>query len=217
MFFEKAELTFKCFLAVLATGASTVVFAASGKEALLDFSANTQSAAGKFEQTVKDSDGNIVQGGRSSGTFAFARPGRFAWNTVKPYPQEIVSDAKTIYIWDPDLNQVTVKRLTEAIASTPASLLFGTGDLEKNFSLQECGSKDGLEWVAAEPRTEDLSYRRVEIGFDGAGRLAAMKLMDHFGQTTELHFSEVRFGGKVDTSVFNFRIPEEADIIRDEN
>lgn len=197
-------------LALAASG----TFAASGKAALLAFAKSTSTAQGIFTQKVVDKNGPVA-GGDSSGRFIFERPGKFVWETVKPYPQTIVSDAKTVYVWDPDLNQVTIRKLTEAMGSTPAVVLFGKGDIEKSFTLADIKSDDGLDWVSAEPKTEDFTYKRFEIGFDGKGLPAAMRLLDHFGQTVTLAFSELAANGKVDTSVFVFKIPQGADVLQD--
>lgn len=188
--------------------------AASGKAALLTFAAQTQTAQGSFAQTVTDKKGPVA-GADASGKFVFERPGKFVWDTVKPYPQTIVSDAKTVYVWDPDLNQVTVRKLTEAMSSTPAAVLFGEGDLEKTFKLTDMPSSDGLSWVSAEPRVEDITYKRFEIGFDGKGLLAAMRLFDHFGQTVTLTFTGVKTNAKVNETLFEFRIPQGADVLQD--
>lgn len=200
-------------LAALSISSSAAV-AGSGKAALLAFVAGTTTAQGAFSQQVIDKNGP-VNGGQSTGTFVFERPGKFVWQTTKPYPQTIVSDAKTVYVWDPDLNQVTVRKLTDAVRSSPASVLFGQGDIEKSFQLADISGDDGLDWVSAQPRIEDFTYQRFEIGFDEKGRMAAMRLFDHFGQTVTLRFTQVRTNEKVDAAVFAFKIPQGADILQD--
>lgn len=188
--------------------------AASGKAALLAFAKTTTSASGAFAQKVQDSKGPVV-GADSSGTFLFERPGKFVWDTVKPYPQKIVSDAKTVYVWDPDLNQVTVRKLTQAVSTTPAAVLFGEGNIESVFTLKDIKPSEGLDWVEATPKTEDMTYRRFEIGFDAKGTLAAMRLFDHFGQTVTLRFSDVKTNVALEHKAFAFAIPAGVDVLQD--
>lgn len=204
------------FSAVAATAAvfSSAAAAGSGKAALLSFVADTMTARGVFTQQVYDKKG-ASGAAESSGKFIFERPGKFVWETIKPYPQTIISDARTVYVWDPDLNQVTVRKLTDAVSSSPAAVLFGKGDIEKSFQLADISGSDGLDWVSAQPRVEDLTYKRFEIGFDGKGTLAAMRLFDHFGQTVTLRFSEIRTNEKLEASVFSFKIPQGADVLQD--
>lgn len=198
----------------IAACSSASVWAASGREALLVFADKTTTAQGEFVQKVTDKKGESA-GSDSAGTFVFERPGKFVWETKTPYPQTIVSDAKTVYVWDPDLNQVTVRKLTEAMSATPAAILFGKGDIEKSFRLKDMGSDGGLDWVAAEPLVEDLTYRRFEIGFDAKGVMASMRLFDHFGQTVTLTFRDVKTNGKIEAGAFDFKIPSGADVLQD--
>jgi outer membrane lipoprotein carrier protein len=112
----------------------------------------------------------------ASGTFLFARPGKFIWTYVKPYEQVLQADGEKLYIYDKDLNQVTVKKLGDALGSSPAAILFGSNDLEKNFTLSEAGTRDGLEWLKAVPKTKDSSFEQIDrpaqrpAGSDGAER-----------------------------------------------
>lgn len=207
------KIVFAAVAAALMT-ASLSSSAASGKAALSAFVQSAASAQGAFEQKVADKNGSVA-GGEASGTFVFERPGKFLWKTELPYPQTIVSDAKTVSIWDPDLNQVTVRRLTEAVSATPAAVLFGRGDLEKTFVLADLPDAAGLNWVSAQPRVEDMTYKRFEIGFDADGVPAEMRLFDHFGQTVTIAFKNVKINAAVEPSVFQFRIPEGADILQD--
>ncbi len=192
----------------------------SGSARLREFSRTAQSASGRFTQVMTDKDGKRIDG-PLEGDFAFERPGRFFWNVRTPYPQRIISDAKSIYVWDPDLNQVTIKRLSAAISSTPAAMLFGTADIDASFALEDtaapANSARGWVWVRATPRTEDLTYAAIELAFDASGRIAAMRLKDHFGQTTALDFSGVEINAGVDPARFVFETPQGADVLRDDN
>ena len=186
--------------------------AASSLDRFSDFLKGTQSARGGFTQQIRDRSGRVVQ--ESRGTLAFQRPGKFRWVYEKPYPQVIVGDGRKVWIYDEDLNQVTVKRLDKALGSTPAALLAGSNDVAKAFDLSDAGRKDGLEWVAARPRDKEASFERIRIGF-GASGLAAMELSDSFGQTTVLRFQALQRNPKLDASQFRFSPPKGADVIGD--
>ncbi len=170
----------------------------------------TQAARADFEQQVFDRSGKRVQ--ESKGSFTFLRPGRFRWTYAKPWPQVIVGDGERVWIHDLDLNQVTVRKLTRAIGSTPAALLAGASDIEKAFELSDAGAKDGLEWLDAKPREREAGFERVRIGLGVAG-VEAMELVDHFGQTTQLRFTRIERNPKLDGSEFRFTPPPGADVL----
>ena len=170
----------------------------------------TQSARADFVQQVFDRNGKRVQ--ESKGNFLFLRPGKFRWNYLKPYPQLIVGDGERVWIHDLDLNQVTVRKLTSALGSTPASLLAGAADIDKAFGLSEAGEKDGLEWLEATPREREAGFERVRLGLGVAG-VEAMELVDHFGQTTVLRFSNIARNPKLEGTEFRFTPPPGADVL----
>ena len=174
------------------------------------FAKGTQSARGEFEQKVHDRSGNVTQA--SKGSFVFQRPGLFRWVYAKPVDQVIVGDGQRVWIHDRDLNQVTVRKLSNALGSTPAALLAGSADVEKAFELSEAGAKDGLEWLEAKPKEREAGFERVRMGFDANG-IRAMELFDHFGQTTQLRFLNLARNPKVDPSEFRFQPPKGADVL----
>jgi len=183
---------------------------ASSLDRLSDFLTITQSAQGEFEQKVVDSGGAIVQ--QSTGTLAFQRPGKFRWTYVKPYAQLIVGDGARVWIYDEDLQQVTVKRVDKALTSTPAALLAGNNDAMRAFRVSDQGEKDGLEWLEAVPRNKEGGFERVRMGF-GVGGLQAMELYDSFGQITLLRFITLTRNPRLDPSIFRFSPPAGADVI----
>jgi len=158
---------------------------ASGLDALHRFIAATASAQGEFVQKVYDRKHKLTQ--EASGTLAFLRPGRFRWTYAQPYAQLIVGDGAKVWVYDAELNQVTVRRLDRALGSTPAALLAGSGDIERAFKLSEQGEKDGLEWVEARPREKESNFETIRLGFGFSG-LEIMELADNFGQTTVLSY-----------------------------
>ncbi len=174
------------------------------------FLRTTQTARASFEQRVQDRNGKLVQ--ESKGSFVFLRPGRFRWEYAKPVDQLIVGDGERVWIYDRDLNQVTVRRLGSALGSTPAALLAGSSDVEKTFDLSEAGDQGGLEWLQALPKEKEAGFERIRIGFGVAG-VQAMELVDNFGQTTLLRFIDLERNPKVSPADFRFEPPKGADVL----
>ena len=177
---------------------------------LRQFVADTHSASGTFTQTVHAASGRQPQ--ESSGRFMFQRPGKFRWEYEKPYPQTLVSDGKMLWSWDPDLNQVTVNAMGDALGNTPAAILAGDGKIDDNFKLAEAGNSDGLAWVQAVPLETDSTFESMRMGFSG-GELKRMELRDNFGQLTQIVFSSLVSGGTIDPENFHFDVPAGADVI----
>ena len=183
---------------------------ASGVERFHAYLRSTQTARADFEQRVYDSERRLVQ--QSRGSFAFLRPGRFRWTYAQPYAQLIVGDGTRVWIYDEDLNQVTVRAMARALGSTPAALLAGAADVERAFELADAGMRDGLEWLEAKPREREAGFERIRLGMGAAG-VQAMELTDHFGQTTVLRFSSIARNPTLDPSVFRFKPPKGADVL----
>ena len=199
----------KFLLGILITLAAFAVHANS-LERFKTFVRDTKSARAEFVQQVRDRSGKVTQ--ESKGSFVFQRPGLFRWVYAKPVDQVIVGDGERVWIHDRDLNQVTVRKLSRALGSTPAALLAGSADIEKAFELSDAGAKDGVDWLEARPREREAGFERVRMGFDAHG-LRAMELVDHFGQTTLLRFSHLQRNPKVDKSEFRFQPPKDADVL----
>ena len=193
-------------IALLSAGAAN----ASGIDRFKAYLRTTQSAQAGFEQKVYDRNGKLLQ--ESSGSFLFLRPGRFRWEYLQPSEQLIVGDGQRVWIYDRELNQVTVRRLTKALGSTPAALLAGSSDVEAAFELSDAGERDGMEWLEAKPREREAGFDRIRIGLGSAG-VQAMELTDNFGQTTDLRFAGVVRNSKVDLAEFRFEPPAGADVL----
>jgi len=182
---------------------------AASVERFQSYLRTTQAAKADFQQKVFDKSGKLVQ--ESRGSFSFLRPGRFRWTYVKP-PQLIVGDGERVWIHDSDLNQVTVRRASRVLGSTPAALLAGASDLAKSFELVEAGTKDGLEWLEAKPREKESGFERIRLGMSVSG-VEAMELVDHFGQTTVLRFSNMERNPQFDAGTFRFTPPKGVDVL----
>jgi outer membrane lipoprotein carrier protein len=181
---------------------------------LQDFFKEVHSLQGDFTQTVYDQQMNVKDS--AQGTFALQRPGKFHWNYEKPYRQLIVANGEKVWIYDSELEQVTVKKLDETVGSTPAQLLSSSESLERNFTLDEIGVNQGLEWVELTPRDKDTGFERVKLGFDRRD-LRVMELKDSFGQTTRLEFSHLRRNPRLAASLFEFTPPRGVDVVGDTN
>ena len=182
---------------------------AASVERFQSFLRTTQAARADFQQKVFDKSGKLVQ--ESKGSFSFLRPGRFRWTYVKP-PQLIVGDGERVWIHDADLNQVTVRRASRVLGATPAALLAGASDLDKSFELVDAGAKDGLEWMEAKPREKESGFERIRLGLSATG-VEAMELVDHFGQTTVLRFSNMVRNPQFDAGTFRFTPPKGVDVL----
>ena len=211
----------------VAIGASMLVASqafASGTEQLKAFVAQVHSAHGDFvQQEVRApskaqgasdalSASGISKTGTSSGTFTFARPGKFIWQYEKPYAQLLQADGDKLYVYDKDLNQVTVRSLGGALGASPAAILFGSNDLDKNFTLRDAGVKAGIDWLELTPKAKDTQFQRVGIGFKD-GNLEAMELHDVFGNVTLLTFSNIQKNPPLPADAFKFTVPKGADVI----
>ncbi len=187
---------------------------AAALEQFKSFVANTRSARGEFTQRMlKEGSGKASSSQASSGNFLFARPGKFIWIYQKPYEQVLQADGEKLYIHDKDLNQVTIRPLGNAIGSSPAAILFGSNDLEKNFTLSEAGSREGLEWLLAIPNAKDTQFEKISIGLKD-GLPVAMELRDSFGQMSVLSFTRFEKNPPLSPSSFRFVMPKGADVLQ---
>jgi outer membrane lipoprotein carrier protein len=213
-------------LATVVLGAALLVVAApaafaSGTEQLKAFVAQVRSARGEFVQKeikapskAQAANGEVrpTMDGTSSGTFVFARPGKFIWTYEKPYQQVLQADGESLYVYDKDLNQVTIRKLGGALGASPAAILFGSNDLEQNFTLRDAGVKGGIDWLELTPKARDTQFERVGIGFRD-GNLEAMELHDVFGNVTLLTFSNMQKNPRLLPDTFKFTVPKGADVI----
>ncbi len=203
---RKLLLLALCAPAFLAVGAS-----AATTESLKAFLTQTSTAKGRFAQMVLDKNLKMLQ--QSTGTMQFSRPGKFRWEYNKPYEQVIVGDGATLWIYDKDLNQVTERKLDQALGASPAALLAGSNEIEKSYTLSSIGNQEGLDWLEAIPKSKDTSFERIRLGF-GKNGLDAMELRDQFGQVTVIKFADIERNPKLAPDAFTFAVPKGADVIR---
>lgn len=187
----------------------------TGAEHLLRFFDGLRALTAEFEQTTRDPAGVVTQ--RARGELKILRPGRFLWQYTSPYRQLIVTDGATLWVYDPDLEQVTVSRLDNSAGNTPALLLSTDRPLDELFEITGPSEAEGLTWVVLTPRTPDAAFARTRLGFDtgpaGAGMLRVMEIVDGFGQTLRIRLSRVRRNPALDPKVFEFIPPEGVDVV----
>jgi outer membrane lipoprotein carrier protein len=201
----------KIHIAALLATVSCLPAEAGGLDQLNGFLEANRSARGVFTQTVIARSGRKPQ--QSSGIFALQRPGKFRWSYESPYKQVLVSDGNKLWSYDPELNQVAVKKLGAAFGASPAALLAGQ-DLDKNFELRDGGAADGIEYIEARPKGGDTSFESVRIGF-AAKQPVSMEIHDSFGQVTVLRFTQFEVNPKLPAGLFHFVAPAGADVVGD--
>jgi outer membrane lipoprotein carrier protein len=206
----------KTIAALLAAGAFAAH--AGGLESLESFIQSTRSGKADFTQvvTAPARDGQAAKSKTSTGTFEFARPNRFRFVYRKPFEQTIVADGQTLWLHDVDLNQVTARKQAQVLGSTPAALVAASPDLatlRKDFELQALPDKDGLQWVQATPKAKEGQLHHVKVGFRG-NELAALDILDGFGQRSLLTFGRMELNAAVSPEAFRFTPPSGVDVVR---
>ena len=163
----------------------------------------------EFKQTLLDEDKNVVQ--QSSGTLALQRPGKFAWHYTEPFEQRIIADGSELWIYDVELDQVTVKPMDEGLANAPIMILMKQADISEQFEISEVGQRKFLYWVELLPHAGDIEYTHIYIGIDDDS-IRAMELQDQFGQSTQIVFENLRVGVVHDPEIFRFVPPPGVDV-----
>ncbi len=191
---------------------------AGGLESLEAFIKSAKTGRADFTQTVTapSKAGQPARSKTSSGTFEFQRPGKFRFDYQKPFVQTIVADGKTLWLYDADLNQVTQRQQAQVLGQTPAALIAAASDLralQADFTLAAEPERDGLQWVKATPKVKDGQLQQVLVGFDG-NALAALEILDSFGQRSVLKFSRVEVNPAVSSGAFDFKVPAGTDVLR---
>jgi outer membrane lipoprotein carrier protein len=204
------KVVFKSFFCILLL-ASTNVYA-TGLDRMNAYFQNTQSAQADIQQTVLDKQGHKTQ--QVTGHMKIQKPSKFRWDYDKPYVQVIVGDGENVWLFDPELNQVTVRPFSKALGSSPAALLAGGKEMERAFDIKDVSRKGELEWVVAIPKVNETGFERVFLGFKGDA-LMEMELHDSFGNKTLIQFTHLERNIKIPASVFKFVPPSGADVLRE--
>jgi outer membrane lipoprotein carrier protein len=184
---------------------------AGARENLDTFTKGLKGLDGRFSQQVFDANGKLKES--SSGRVALSAPRLFRWEYVKPYPQLIVADGKKVWVYDPDLEQVTVRPQGVEEQNSPLAALIDPSRLDRDFNVREAESKSGLEWLVLTPKQPaDASFQNARLGF-GAGGLARMEVVDALGQRTEIAFSGWKRNPGFAKSTFSYTPPKGVDVV----
>lgn len=193
------------------------VFAASATTTLLPLLNQVNSMKADFTQTVYDNAGRSVT--QSFGTLALSRPGKFRWSIQKPMPQLIIANQSRLWIYDPDLEQVTIRTFEAASSDTPALLLsHPDNQLDRDYTVSQIQKKSSsLQWFSLKPKNPDNVFSDVQLGFD-QGQIHEMRLVDHLGHTTQIEFKNVKTNVTLPASLFVFKSPgPQVDVIDETN
>jgi outer membrane lipoprotein carrier protein len=194
---------------VLATAAPAQ---AGGRESFDAFTRGLKGLDGQFSQQVFDSKGQRKES--SSGRVALSAPKLFRWEYVKPAPQLIVADGKAVWVYDPDLTQVTTRPQGEEEQNSPLTALTDPAKLERDFTLKDAGSREGLSWLEILPkRGEEAGFRNARLGFDAGNALVRMEIVDALGQRTDIRFSGWKRNPTFAADTFRFVTPKGVDVV----
>ncbi len=195
----------KLIVMVLALAVSQIVSAGAGKDRLDKLLRETKSVKARFSQTVTSKSKN--QAAHAQGMLYIKRPKYFRWDYEAPYKQSIIADGKRVWVWEPDIEQVSTMMQDAALGGTPAVALMGGESLEKEFKIKELKKRHGLNWVQLIPKNlEDAQFTQITLGLDSKG-LKLMEMETKNGQTSRFHFTEIVHGAKFPKGHFKFTPP----------
>lgn len=194
---------------LLASCLSGIALAQSAESRLNAALKRLDNLTADFKQTVLDRDKRVIE--QSSGKVAIQRPGKFSWIYTSPYEQQIIADGSELWVYDVDLDQVTVKPMESGLAAAPIMILMKQQDIGVDFVIREVGQRKFLYWVSLDPKTKDMEYSKVFIGLEN-GVVKAMELRDSFGQSTQIVFENLRFNVVHDPATFRFIPPAGVDV-----
>ena len=194
------------YASVIGAGQSST----SSSVSLLErFFNNVRTYQADFNQVVLDAEGNKIQ--ESSGRLWIKRPGKFRWDYKVPFTQKIIGDGKKVWIYDPELKQVTVKDYQGSVSQTPALLLAGNQKLTNNFIIKNLGAKKNITWISLKSKRQQENFSVIKIGFKNK-KLLVLELVDSFGQTTRINLKNVKENLSLNKRIFRLTPPEGVDI-----
>jgi len=200
----------KGLLSVLLTAfLSTTAFAKNTQEDLQAYLQSYQQLAGRFTQVISSDQSARTQS--STGRFWIKKPGKFRWHYATPYIQKIISNGEKLWVYDEDLEQVTIKGAAQSIDSSPLAIILGSTSLDKLFTISQLADRDGLKWLKLAPKEESSGFEFIQIGFK-KGVLSRMSFQDSFGQSTKLLFTDMSVNTVLADELFEFKAPEGADV-----
>lgn len=201
----------KMLAVMLAAGLMTSSAWAGGRENLSNFFTQVDTMQAAFSQQVLDDKGALRQS--SSGNVFLSRPGKFRWEYAAPDKHEIVADGKNVWVYDVELDQVTVKPMDKALSSAPVAMLLQKQPVEKQFDVQDMEADNStLEWFRLTPKKQDSDFTTMDLGVSNNG-IEEMILGDKFGQQTYIKFQGMRTNVNLDSKLFSFTPPKGVDVV----
>ena len=200
----------KFFSALLLCMTFSTAFADVSRDMLEEFLNSTSSMKTKFQQQLVDSKGILLQ--ESAGDFVLKRPGKFRWDYQLPYPQQIVSNGNKIWIYDSELEQVSIRKYEQVLTGAPVILLDQRKNLDADFNVTEKGLIRGQYWIVLTPKSADNEFKQIEVGMQ-RNVLRTMKLKDNFEQTTIIEFDSLELNPELDNKIFEFVVPKGTDVV----
>ena len=185
--------------------------AGPARDRLESFAKNLDAVRGDFVQQVYDVEGRLDE--TSRGSLALQAPRLFRWSYEAPYPQLIVADGDNVWIYDEDLEQVTVKKQSLEEAQSPLTVLTDLSQLDRDYTVSESGEKDKLQWLTLVPKADEAPFRKAMLGFDADAKLGRMVLEDTLGQRNEIAFAHWEVNPKLDAATFRFVPPDGVDVV----
>ncbi|WP_298575546.1 outer membrane lipoprotein chaperone LolA [uncultured Luteimonas sp.] len=185
---------------------------AGAREQLDSFTRGLKGLDGRFAQQVFDDNGRVRES--SSGRVALSAPRLFRWEYEKPYPQLIVADGRTVWVYDPDLEQVSRRPQGSAEQDSPLAALIDPGRLDRDFLVEDGGESDGLQWLLLKPKqaADDAAFQSARLGLDASG-LARMEIVDALGQRTQIRFSSWKRNPAFAADTFTYTPPAGVDVV----
>jgi outer membrane lipoprotein carrier protein len=202
---------------ILLAGASSTVAAQEprAESPRLDrFLESVQTLSADFEQELRGADGRLIQS--ASGTFSLKRPNRFLWSYREPIEQLVVADGERLWMYDVELEQVTVTPLDDTVTASPAMLLSGDADVRESFDVVETFEADGLSWTRLAPTIAGADFSSIAVAFDGS-LPAVLEFVDGLDETTQIVFDNVVINPELGNRLFDFAPPAGVDVIGDED
>ena len=201
----KIKLIFLIFIYLIIVQASS----ANNNNPLQYFLTDLNTLEAKFFQTLINENGDNLE--KTEGILYLKTPGSFFWHYQKPYEQKIISNGNKLWIFDEDLEQVTIKNIDNKIEQTPAGIILGNQSIKEHFVQVNLGIIDSYDWIELTPKDLDAQYKSIKIGFNN-DNLGMMIIVDNLEQITRIDFADAKKNIKLSSEIFNFIVPDNIDI-----
>lgn len=209
----RIHLKLGLYLAIITAFFAPALYAADGSSELTVLLGGIKTMRASFVQTIFDNNGKPAQ--TSKGQMALERPGKFRWEVKQPMPQTIIANSERLWVYDPDLQQVTIRSLKSEAGEAPALLLsHQNADLQKNYKIESIESKDSLQWFSLKPKKNDNMFESVKMAFANK-QLKEMVLQDQIGHSTRVEFQKIEMNAVLPASLFIFKAPAGTDVINE--